>query len=44
MAVRVAFLIDGFNLDHALRDMIEDGYSGPELEWLDVPGTIGASR
>jgi hypothetical protein len=36
--VRVTFLIDGFNLYHSVRDVIEDGYGGPELKWLDVPG------
>lgn len=36
--MRVAFLIDGFNLYHSVRDAIDDGHGGPNLKWLDIPG------
>ena len=36
--MRVAFLIDGFNLYHSVRDVIDDGRGGPNLKWLDIPG------
>ena len=36
--MRTAFLIDGFNLYHSLKDVISDGHGGPSLKWLDIPG------
>ncbi len=36
--MRVAFLIDGFNLYHSVKDVIRDGHGGPNLKWLDIPG------
>ncbi len=36
--MRVAFLIDGFNLYHSVRDVIDEGRGGPSLKWLDISG------
>jgi uncharacterized LabA/DUF88 family protein len=36
--MRTAFLIDGFNLYHSIKDVIADGHGGLNLKWLDVPG------
>ena len=34
--MRTAFLIDGFNLYHSIRDLLAAG-TPPPLKWLDVP-------
>ena len=36
--MRTAFLIDGFNLYHSIKDVIRDGHGGPTLKWLNIPG------
>lgn len=35
--MRIAFLIDGFNLYHSIKDVIADGHGTSHLKWLDVP-------
>lgn len=35
--MRTAFLIDGFNLYHSVKDVIADGLGTPRLKWLDIP-------
>ena len=39
--VRVIFLIDGFNLYHSIRDVIDEKLGGPHLKWLDIQGMCG---
>jgi hypothetical protein len=35
--MRIAFLIDGFNLYHSIKDVIADGHATARLKWLDIP-------
>lgn len=35
--MRIAFLIDGFNLYHSIKDVIADGHGTSRLKWLDIP-------
>ena len=39
--MRVIFLIDGFNLYHSIRDVIDKKLGGPHLKWLDIQGMCG---
>lgn len=40
--MQVAFLIDGFNLYHSIRDVISDRHGGANLKWLDIRGLCSA--
>lgn len=40
VAVRVSFLIDGFNVYHSTRDVLRDGHP-PPIKWLDIPSLSG---